>query len=640
MKVILLLVTAVLALSGCQGQQQVRETVEVVPESTALELIADERYAEAAAEYIALSRNAQGAVAQNLMLKAVALFLGIGQTDRASRLLDELAGQALPDELVPRRDLMAADVALRQGAPHRTIELLSGHPVARFGPGSAPKLHLLRARAYEDTGRFMDAARERVALDAVLVDDTRRATNRSALWDALIRVDRERRALELPRAAGPLVGWLRLAAISNEHGSSPAALGRALARWRANFPDHPATGEIVAAMLGSIRAPVGRPTRLALLLPFHGDFADAAAAARDGFLAAWYADAANAQRPAIAVHDTSFEAIDVVYARAVEAGADFVVGPLRRGAVTSLVCSDTPLVTTLALNEVEDAPLSEQEHGRRCGRDQTVPEVYHFTLMPEAEARQVARQAWIDGLSKTIAFTREGAWGDRVYQAFADEWERLGGVVLDHRVLPPDAPDVGAPTAAALGVLHSRERARDMARVIGRKVEHEPRRRRDIDFVFAAAFPADARQLMPQLAFHHGADLPVYTTSHVWSGVRDPVNDRDLDGIVFGDMPWLVAPTESDRLLREQLDTTILRRARPLLRLYAFGADAYRLAIGLRRIAGDRRSSIAGHSGRLSVDANHRISRRLEWVWFADGVPAPYEPGGTGVEPSAPSPVR
>ena len=99
-------------------------------------------------------------------------------------------------------------------------------------------------------------------------------------------------------------------------------------------------------------------------------------------------------------------------------------------------------------------------------------------------------------------------------------------------------------------------------------------------------------------------------------------------------------PTESDRRLREQLDTTILRRATPLLRLYAFGADAYRLAIGLRRIVGDRLSSIAGHSGRLSVDANHRISRRLEWARFADGVPAPHEPGGTGVEPSTPSPVR
>ena len=640
MKVFLLLLAAVVALAGCGDRQQVREAVEAAPETAALELVADGRYAEAAAEYIALSRNARGAEAQDLMLKAVALFLGIGQTERASQLMDELAGQVLAEDLAPRRDLMAADLALRQGRPQRTIELLSESPPARYGAQATAKIHLLLARAYEDTGRYMDAARERAALDAVLVDDTRRATNRNALWEALIRVDRERRALELPSATGPLVGWLRLAAISDEHRSSPAALGPALAQWRADFPDHPATGEIVAAMLGAIRESVRRPTRLALLLPFHGDFAGASDAARDGFLAAWYADATNAQRPAITLHDTSFEAIDVVYARAVEEGADFVVGPLRRSAVTSLVCSDTLLVTTLALNEVDDVPPSEQEGGRRCGRDQTVPEVFHFTLMPEAEARQVAEQAWLGGLSKTIALTREGTWGDRVYRAFADEWERLGGILLDHRVLPPDAPDVGAPTAAALGVLQSRERARDVARVIGRKVEHEPRRRQDIDFVFTAAFPADARQLMPQLAFHHGVDLPVYATSHVWSGVPDPINDRDLDGIVFGDMPWLVAPTESDRLLREQLDDALPGRATSLLRLYAFGADAYRLAVGLRRIAGDRLSSIAGHSGRLSVGANHRISRRLEWARFVDGVPAPHAPGDTGVEPSNPSPVR
>ena len=641
MKGLLLVVTAVVVLAACLGPQRVRETVEAVPETTALDLVADGRYAEAAGEYIALSRNARGAVAQDLTLKAVALLLGIGRTDQASRLMDELAGQALAGELAPRYDLMAADLALRQGAPHRTIELLSQYPAARFGPESAPTFHLLRARACEDTGRFMDAARERIALDAVLVDHTRRATNRNALWDALTRVERGQREAELALATGALVGWLRLAAISDAHRSSPAALGRALARWRTDFPGHAANGEIVAAMLGSIRESVRRPTRLALLLPLHGDFAEAAAAVRDGFLAAWYADAAHGrQRPAITVHDTSFEAIEVVYTRAIEAGADFVVGPLRRGAVTSLMCGDTPLVTTLALNEVDDVASSEHEGARRCGRDRTVPGAYHFTLMPEAEARQVAEQAWIGGLSKAIAFTREGTWGDRVYRAFADAWERLGGALLDHRVLPPDAPGVGAPTAAALGVLHSRERARDMTRVIRRAVEHEPRRRQDVDFVFTAAFPADARQLMPQLAYHHGEGLPVYATSHVWSGVPDPVNDRDLDGLVFGDMPWLVAPAESDRLLREQIDTAYPGRAMALPRLYAFGADAYRLATGLRRIAGDRLSSIDGHSGRLSVGANHRISRRLVWTRFAGGVPAPHEPGGAGVEPSNPSPVR
>ena len=73
-----------------------------------------------------------------------------------------------------------------------------------------------------------------------------------------------------------------------------------------------------------------------------------------------------------------------------------------------------------------------------------------------------------------------------------------------------------------------------------------------------------------------------------------------------------------------------------LPRLHAFGADAYRLATGLRRITGDRLADIEGHTGRLSVGANHRISRRLAWARFVDGAPAPHEPDSTGVEPSNP----
>ena len=639
MKATLLVAISVCVLAACEAPP-VRETDEAVTEATALGLVADGRRREAALEYVALSRNADGAVAQDLMLKAVALLLEIGRTGDASELLDELSARTLADALTPRRNLLAADLALRQRAPDRVIELLSDLPAERFGPQSTAKLHLLLARAYEDTGRYMDVAHARVALDAALSDHTRRATNHSALWGALTRTDRSQRERASARATGTLVGWLRLAEVVDDHRSAPAARQRALSRWQAEFPDHPANAEIVAAMLGAVRATVRRPTRIALLLPFHGDFADAAEATRDGFLAAWYADAANVRRPAVAVHDTSFEAIEVVYTRAVEAGADFVVGPLQRGPVTSLACGDTPLVTTLALNEIDDVAGSEEGREDRCGRERAVPELYHFTLLPDAEARQVAERAWIGGYSKAIAFNREGPWGARVHRAFADEWERLGGIVLDGRVLTHEATDTGKLAAEALGVLDSSARARALRRIIGRKVGFEPRRRQDIDVVFMAAFPADARQLVPQLAFHHGADLPVHATSHVWTGVPDPANDRDLDGVVFGDMPWLVAPTEADHRLREQIETVLEGRDTALLRLYAFGADAYRLATGLRRLADERRARIDGHTGRLALADNHRISRRLAWARFVDGVPEPWQPDGTGIESSKPSPAR
>ena len=622
MKTLLFAVAATIALAGCQGPEP------RAPETAAAErFVADGRFEAAAEEYLALSQTVRGPAAHGLLLKAVALLVDVGQRDRASGLLDELAGQAISDELAPQYALLAADLALRRGEPQRTLERLSDVPASLVGHESAPKLHLLRARAYEDTGRFLDAARERAMLDEMLDDATRRAANHSALWDALTRARRARREQALPAATGAFLGWLRLATAVEEHRSSPDALVRALSRWQAEFPSHPAGEEIVTMMLGAVSKTVRQPTRIALLLPLHGDFAEAARVVRDGFLAAWYSDASSTLRPSVEVHDTSFEAIGVVYARAVEVGADFVVGPLRRGPVTSLACGDTPLVTTLALNEIAETPASGDRTSPGCGPQRPMPGLYHFALTPEAEVRQVAERAWFDGFGKAVAFTREGKWGERIHRAFAAELERLGGILLDHRVLPSVAGEVGKPVAAALGVSQSRERAREIRRILKRKVEHEPRRRQDVDFVFMAARPAGARQLKPHLAFHHAPDLPVYSTSYAWSGVHDPTGDRDLDGVVLGDMPWLVTPEAPEQAsLRGQLGDALATQSPELSRLYAFGADAYRLAIGLRRITGDPLSNIDGHTGRLSAGPDHRIVRRLSWVRFADGLPTPYDP--------------
>lgn len=629
MKTFLLAVAAAIALAGCQGPG-----VRAPATAAAEQLAAQGRFEEAAEAYLALSQRARGAIAQDLTLKAIALFVDIGRTERAAGLMEELAGQTIADELAPGYDLLAADLALRRGAPERTLELLSGVPASRFGRESVSKIHLLRARAYEDTGRFLDAARERAALDETLKDVTRRAANHSALWDALTRVERVRREQALPTATGAFIGWLRLAAVVEEHRSSPRTLGRALSQWRTEFPGHPGGVEIVTTMLGAVRESVRQPTRIALLLPFGGDFAGAARVVRDGFLAAWYSDAPKALRPAIEIHDTSFEAINIVYARAIEAGADFVVGPLRRGPVTSLACGDTPLVTTLALNEINESPTTREETSQACGPQRTVPGLFHFALAPEAEARQVAERAWLDGFKKTLAFTREGEWGERVYRAFAAKWERFGGILLDHRVLPSVATEVGKPIAAALGVSQSRERAREIRRILGRALEHEPRRRQDIDFVFLAARPAGARQLKPLLAFHHAPELPVYSTSHAWSGVHDPTNDLDLDGVVLGDMPWLVTPEAPEQAsLRKQLGDVLSEHGPEFARFFAFGADAYRLATGLRRITGDPLANIHGYTGRLSAGADHRIVRRLSWVRFAGGLPVPYDPNAASDDP-------
>ena len=54
-----------------------------------------------------------------------------------------------------------------------------------------------------------------------------------------------------------------------------------------------------------------------------------------------------------------------------------------------------------------------------------------FALLPEDEARIVARRLVADGKLTGVALVPDGEWGNRVSAAFADELTHLGGAVVD-----------------------------------------------------------------------------------------------------------------------------------------------------------------------------------------------------------------
>src|SRR5690606_18065819 len=99
---------------------------------------------------------------------------------------------------------------------------------------------------------------------------------------------------------------------------------------------------------------------------------------------------------------------------------------------------------------------------------------------------------------------------------------------------------------------------------------------------FVVATPQQARSLKPQLRFHHASDLPVYASSHVYSGTPDRSADADLNGIAFTDMPWVIEPGPGTAAAREQLLQDFGPQMERNSRLFALGFDAYRLAPVLR----------------------------------------------------------
>ena len=152
--------------------------------------------------------------------------------------------------------------------------------------------------------------------------------------------------------------------------------------------------------------------------------------------------------------------------------------------------------------------------------------------------------------------------------------------------------------------------------MLGTKLQFEPRRRGDIEFIFAPAQANIERLLRPQLRFHYAGDIPTYATSDAFEPELHA--NEDLDGLMFPDMPWMLGGDLADAV------RSVTREAWPSGgpyrgRLFAFGFDAFRLAQALRHQGVTGSVSVDGLTGRLSIDSERRVRRELGWAQLHNG---------------------
>lgn len=598
---------AIIAAAACAPQPGTRpEPPRVEPDQQARALAAAGDYAAAAEQWLRLAAAARGEQAERYRLAAAEAWLDAGQAQRARDLVDALRIADGARDTRARLALVRARLALAEGEARTALDLLGRIRGAQLDARLKQAWLRARAEALEATGAPLQAARARAELEPLL-DGPARETNAQALWRALEEVPAARLEQALSDSAtANLAGWLELGLLAQTRLHERDGFRAGLQAWRARFPAHPALATVVPELLEIASTLAVMPARVALLLPLQGPFADAGAAVRDGFISAWYADPDPARRPTVSVLHGAVDGIAAAYDRAVAAGAEYIVGPLEKAALETLVQARTFTVPVLALNRVDapaDGPL------------------FQFALAPEDEARQVAERAWFDGRVQALAIRPAGEWGERVLEAFAQRWRELGGELLEAGRFDPDSGDFAPPSRRLLNVDGSEQRAAALRQLLQRELEFEPRRRQDADFVFMAAFPVQARQIKPQLEYFRAANLPVYATSHVFSGTADVERDRDLDGVVFADMPWLLDPRVRDQGLYRTLQSNWPDAARAWPRLHALGIDAYRLLGQIGRLRVQRHARLHGQTGTLGLDRDGRIHRQLTWARFADGRP-------------------
>ena len=582
-------------------------------------------YLPAAQAYLRLAEASAGDPALSYRLDAASAFVLAHRPEAARQILNDTSGRSLSRDLQVRRNLVEAQLALFERRPEDALARLAAPPAEDAPADLKARFHSVRADALEATGEHIQSARERVQLELLVTGGVALNENRRRIWESLTQLSPKVLEAEHIPPPSTLGGWIELAAIGGSTVTDPNALGQAIALWQHRYPGHPA-GESIVPMLIDDSYIAWAPARaVALLLPFEGKFAKAADAVRDGFMAAWFADSDIDTRPTVVVRDTSSGDVRGIYDRAVEEGADFVVGPLKRAAVTQLATSGGLPVPTLTLNHADDSSgvgaSTASEPGINAAAGEPKGGLYQFALSPESEARLVAEFAWFAGHNNAAVLAPVGTWGDRVATAFANAWEELGGTVVEVQSYLNDGSDMSTPVRNVLNVDESNARYRSLKQVLGTDVKQETRRRKDVDFVFMAAFPRQARQLRPQLEFHQAQDLPVYSTSHIFSGIVDAEADRDIDGVVFGDMPWVLDPAASGGDLRRDVESLWPDSLSTFVRLYAFGADAYHLVKELGKLRAQQYAEFQGVTGNLSLNENNQIDRRLMWARFSNGTP-------------------
>lgn len=343
----------------------------------------------------------------------------------------------------------------------------------------------------------------------------------------------------------------------------PGARPAAVAPAEGQASPAPQPGGKPAATAASRAAPEAQAT-LALVLPLESPtFGRAAEAVRAGFAAA----AGDASGYKVIGHGDGGVRAALDKARA--AGVQRVVGPLVRDDLRAIADSGAELPLTIALNQLEEG-------------SSLPPRVYTLTLSVESEGSQLARQAWAYGARSVAIIESDAPLQKRLAGAFVGEWILCGG----------DAPTV-----------FRFDRSPEMLALLRRELQRTPH-----DAVLLALDVADAT-----LAKAYVGEATTYAGSQV-NDRATPDILRDLDGLLFAEIPWRADPTGGSyaSLPRPGYGSATLDR------LYALGIDAYRVA---QAFAKGPPATLAfdGATGHVTLERNRQFARESTMLQFRDG---------------------
>lgn len=415
-------------------------------------------------------------------------------------------------------------------------------------------------------------------------------------------------------------GFIRLTKILREHALNQYELASQLTQFQYQFPNHPLVKHLPSEIIGLLQIRNNTAQRVAVLLPLTGRLAAQAQQIKQGVVAAYLASQSQQQGyeqmiESLYFVDTNTQTDEALIAAIAE--ADLIIGPLLKPKLELILPHIKPNQQLLGLNRLDtdslvpqlDVPASTEFLPNTSLSNHTF-----FALSPEDEAEQIAVLMFTQQYQQPILIHAPDRTATRMAEAFTARWQSLTQHTSTITLSFSDNKSMRKAIGDALGVQQSRDRISILERYLGQEMFSVTRNRKDIDafVVFANAKQTELINPMIEASISTFSDeiQPVFASSRSYNHKLNKNSLRDLQNVIFIDMPWLLDDTLNVELLA-QYETVFSEASTAQKRLFAFGYDALNLIGKIQPLQKVQGLLLPGLTGSLAINDKNQVTRTL-----------------------------
>jgi len=429
---------------------------------------------------------------------------------------------------------------------------------------------------------------------------------------------------QVSKKQAPFVkGWQKLLSYAHQFGDNRKQFSRYLSQWQREYPTHPA--RIIAEQLATAELKHIVINNIAVILPLTGNQKLAGNTALQGILAAYK----NNQAKTLHFIDANTVDWSTLNTQLVNLNIDYVIGPLLKANVDAYLSqtnSQTNSQATAQTDVQTNVQVSTQLEPLLESKIPTLflnlpsngtlqPYQSALSMHPEDEANQAASTLGLDNYQNPLVISHQDKVSKRIAHAFAKQWLKTTGKNVDI-VYFDKGKQMQNKVKTGLDVDSSQARIKEVKSRLKQTIKAESRNRRDIDMIYVVGSAQQTRLVKPYIDVNtspFAQVIPVFASSRSHSISGDNSANRDLTGLTFTEIPWLLPSDLQNKPLAKLSRTLWPKRSDSLQKIFALGFDSYALIEKITLMQQAPYIRHFGQTGVLKLNESNILTRSLIW---------------------------